>query len=222
MMPAFDSPSTRGNEIFWFLLFHFCQCLFFCCANPWKSLRNVHKPRSPIQYFHSTKGWSESLGRSSLRLEEQSASGINGISWLFGESTRHECRPEKAVLDMPEPTSVKELKSFLGKASYLIRFLPGLAALSAPLIELLKKKVEYKWEEVHRQSSITADLLSILPSTGWIESALSVPTVNFSVVVELWHDLSRIMKDNIARGLTFSKEDRKQSTRKLVPRFILR
>lgn len=123
---------------------------------------------------------------------------------------------------MPEPTSVKELKSFLGKASYLIRFLPGLAALSAPLIELLKKKVEYKWEEVHRQSSITADLLSILPSTGWIESALSVPTVNFSVVVELWHDLSRIMKDNIARGLTFSKEDRKQSTRKLVPRFILR
>lgn len=58
----------------------------------------------------------------------------------------------KAVLDMPEPTSAKELKSFLGKASYLRRFLPGLAALSAPLMELLKKKVEYKWEEVHRQA----------------------------------------------------------------------
>lgn len=40
----------------------------------------------------------------------------------------------------------------LGKASYLRRFLPGLAALSASLMELLKKKVEYKWEEVHRQS----------------------------------------------------------------------
>lgn len=58
----------------------------------------------------------------------------------------------KAVLDMPEPTSAKEWKSFLGKASYLRRFLPGLAALSASLMELLKKKVEYKWEEVHRQS----------------------------------------------------------------------
>lgn len=58
----------------------------------------------------------------------------------------------KAVLDMPEPTSAKKLKSFLGKASYLRRFLPGLAALSAPLMELLKKKVEYKWEEVHRQA----------------------------------------------------------------------
>ena len=58
----------------------------------------------------------------------------------------------KAVLDMPEPTSAKEWKSFLGKASYLRRFLPGLAALSAPLMELLKKKVEYKWEEVHRQA----------------------------------------------------------------------
>lgn len=58
----------------------------------------------------------------------------------------------KAVLDMPEPTSAKEFKSFLGKASYLRRFLPGLAALSAPLMELLKKKVEYKWEEVHRQA----------------------------------------------------------------------
>ncbi|KAK1548024.1 hypothetical protein Q3G72_008929 [Acer saccharum] len=53
---------------------------------------------------------------------------------------------------MPEPTSAKEWKSFLGKASYLRRFLPGLAALSASLMELLKKKVEYKWEEVHRQS----------------------------------------------------------------------
>lgn len=58
----------------------------------------------------------------------------------------------KAMLNMPEPTSAKEWKSFLGKASYLRRFLPGLAALSAPLMELLKKKVEYKWEEVHRQS----------------------------------------------------------------------
>jgi len=32
----------------------------------------------------------------------------------------------KAVLDMPEPTSAKKLKSFLGKASYLRRFLPGI------------------------------------------------------------------------------------------------
>lgn len=58
----------------------------------------------------------------------------------------------KAVLDMPELTSAKEFKSFFGKASYLRRFLPGLAALSAPLMELLKKKVEYKWEKVHRQA----------------------------------------------------------------------
>ena len=65
-------------------------------------------------------------------------SKIREISWLFGESTRNECRPAKAMRDMPEPTSAKEWKSFLGKASYLRRFLPGLAV--GPSYGIAKEK----------------------------------------------------------------------------------
>lgn len=44
---------------------------------------------------------------------------------------------QRAILEMPCPRTVKELKCFLGKVSYLRRFVPGLAKMTHPLIQLL-------------------------------------------------------------------------------------
>ena len=55
--------------------------------------------------------------------------------------------PSKAqdIATMKPPTTVKELKSFLGKLLYIRRFILGLAGLTAAFTPLLKKGRPYRW-----------------------------------------------------------------------------
>ena len=46
---------------------------------------------------------------------------------------------------MKKPMTVKELKSFLGRLSYIKRFVPGLVSVTSELFKLLKKGVEFTW-----------------------------------------------------------------------------
>ena len=50
-----------------------------------------------------------------------------------------------AIATMKRPTTVRELKSFLGKVSYIRRFMPGLASITSGLSKLLKKEAEFIW-----------------------------------------------------------------------------
>jgi ribonuclease HI len=50
-----------------------------------------------------------------------------------------------AIATMRPPTSHKELKSFLGRLSYIRRFIPGLAAVTSTFSRLLKKGVSFNW-----------------------------------------------------------------------------
>lgn len=52
-----------------------------------------------------------------------------------------------AVQEMPEPTNVSELKSFLGMVNQLGKFIPCLAEKDKPLRDLLFKKNCWIWEE---------------------------------------------------------------------------
>ena len=48
-----------------------------------------------------------------------------------------------SIATMKRPTTVKELKSFLGKVSYIRRFVPGLALVTSELSKLLKNGAEF-------------------------------------------------------------------------------
>uniref|UniRef100_A0A2N9IKF0 Reverse transcriptase domain-containing protein n=1 Tax=Fagus sylvatica TaxID=28930 RepID=A0A2N9IKF0_FAGSY len=57
-----------------------------------------------------------------------------------------------AIATMKAPTSHKELKSFLGRLSYIRRFIPGLAAVTAVFTPIMKKSVPFVWSTACQQA----------------------------------------------------------------------
>ena len=53
---------------------------------------------------------------------------------------------------MDAPKDRSELETILGTVTYLTRFAPTLATLTAPLRNLLKKDVEFVWNESHDEA----------------------------------------------------------------------
>eukprot|EP00731_Ephydatia_muelleri_P034396 Em0058g2a len=57
-----------------------------------------------------------------------------------------------AILMAPVPSSVPQLRSFLGMINYYSKFIPNLATLLNPLNELLRKDVQWKWTDQREQA----------------------------------------------------------------------
>ncbi|KAL5568504.1 hypothetical protein UlMin_025079 [Ulmus minor] len=53
-----------------------------------------------------------------------------------------------AIREMPSPKNQDQLRTLIGKVSYLRRFIPGLAELTSPMTKLLKKDVPGETHEV--------------------------------------------------------------------------
>ena len=62
----------------------------------------------------------------------------------------------KAIQQLKEPTSVKELQRFLGTVNYLAKFLPRLSDVSEPLRKLLVKDVDWMWLEEQQKNLHTS------------------------------------------------------------------
>ena len=72
--------------------------------------------------------------------------------------------PDKvsAVADYPKPTTVKQVRSFLGLGSYYRNFIQGFSDKAAPLFELTKKYAKFQWTDECQTSfdSIKTALIS--------------------------------------------------------------
>src|SRR6185312_3366676 len=51
------------------------------------------------------------------------------------------------VMDWESPTSVHQIRSFLGLARYYRRFIPDFSRIAKPMTELLKKGVKFVWTD---------------------------------------------------------------------------
>ena len=58
----------------------------------------------------------------------------------------------QVIATVKPPTIVKELKSFLGKLSYIWRFIPRLATFTIAFTPLLKKGNPYRWNQRCQQA----------------------------------------------------------------------
>ena len=58
----------------------------------------------------------------------------------------------EAVVNWEPPTSVTEVRSFLGLAGYYRRFVQGFSIIATPLTKLLKKNAKFEWTEECQQS----------------------------------------------------------------------
>ena len=55
-----------------------------------------------------------------------------------------------AIATMRPPVTVKELKSLLGKVSYIWRFISELASITSAFTKLLKKGQNFEWGEAQQ------------------------------------------------------------------------
>ncbi|GMP59684.1 hypothetical protein CsSME_00022869 [Camellia sinensis var. sinensis] len=91
---------------------------------------------------------------------------------------RHGIDPDPAkvaaIKNMPRPTNLDELRTFLGRASYLRWFIPAMVEITQPFNSLLKKDVRFTWNEKHQKAF---EALSMTPQSArslllYITSAL--------------------------------------------------
>jgi hypothetical protein len=58
----------------------------------------------------------------------------------------------KKLVAWSVPTTVTEIRSFLGLAGYYWRFIEGFSKIAKPMTSLLEKGREFKWDERYQDS----------------------------------------------------------------------
>lgn len=85
----------------------------------------------------------------------------------------------KAIEKLSAPKTVKQVRSFLGVASWYRRFIPKFSLMTAPLTKLLKKNQRWEWTET--QSSAFNAVKDALSSA----TALACPDFNKPFIVQV-------------------------------------
>ena len=66
---------------------------------------------------------------------------------ISGEGLQPSASKVAAIKEAPKPSSLSELKSFLGLVNYYAKFLPNSATLLAPLYKLLRNSESWRWNK---------------------------------------------------------------------------
>lgn len=89
-------------------------------------------------------GLMEKLRENNVKINKEKVKfKMNEVAYIGHVLTNEGVKPDpkktEAIIKMPMPQNVKELKSFLGMVNYLAKFIPHLSTLSEPLRALERK-----------------------------------------------------------------------------------
>ena len=90
------------------------------------------------------------------------------------------------IKEWPEPTTVTEIKAFLGLCSYYRRFVKNFSSIARPLVKLTEKDVEFKWSsdqetafQTLKRSLMSSPILSYPQAEG--EFVLDTDACDFGI-----------------------------------------
>ena len=88
---------------------------------------------------------------------------------VTGTGLRTDPSKAKAIVDWPRPTSVKEVQQLLGLWNFYQRFVPGYAAIVAPITDLLRGKTkEIHWKEAQEKAFLKITIILISGKTPFL------------------------------------------------------
>ncbi|KAL0349345.1 UNVERIFIED_CONTAM: hypothetical protein Sangu_1162300 [Sesamum angustifolium] len=112
----------------------------------------VVKSKKQENHFHELRKVFERLRRYQLKMNpSKCAFGVTSEKFLRFIIRQRGIEIEQAKIDailrIPEPRNIHELKSLQGKLAYLRRFISNLAGRCQPFSRLMKKDVPFQWDE---------------------------------------------------------------------------
>ena len=125
----------------------------------------------------------ERLSSSGLKLSASKCKfGLDSIKFLghviSAEGVAADPDKVKAIVCARAPENVSELRGFLGLVQFVGRYVPDLATVSAPLRELTRKSVEFKWgEEQNRSFKAIQKLMASCETLAYFDRSAPVTLV---------------------------------------------
>jgi hypothetical protein len=97
--------------------------------------------------------------------------------WLTNQGLLPDTDKLRAIQDMPCPTSITDVRRFLGMATYLAKFIPHLSQVTTPLRQLAKVDPFLCNEELEAAFRIAKEgIAAALKKLAYFQSSSSIPT----------------------------------------------
>ncbi|GBG83888.1 hypothetical protein CBR_g37758 [Chara braunii] len=132
---------------------------------------------------------------------EKSSFGVPSVIYLghviSGEGLAPEATKVAAVQDWPRPANIRDVRSFLGLASYYRKFIKNFSAIAAPLTDLTKKDTSFLWtSECQEAFTRLKEALIRAPVLK-----LPDPTLPFVLTTDAQYGVGAVLQQDDGNGL---------------------
>ena len=115
----------------------------------WGETEDQHDSRL-VKVLERARSQNLKLNRTKCQIKKHEITYLGHI--LSKNGMKPDPKKTQAITDMTAPTNKEDLQRFLGMLTYLVKFIPNLSQVSAPLRSLLEQGNEWQWHHEHEES----------------------------------------------------------------------